>query len=167
MGIIKIILHWFKKPNVDIPISPMPPGWSHTISDLFDEMAQGKRRSVGDPEAAWAMEYERSLLPKDTRYPKKGDIYESLDDIVVNYMTSYSAPFTGSGDGLLKKGEKLCVCTGPVGDKPINVYLNPLNYKTVESKMIPETDRTDPKYQGYYLSIETMVLVTKFNLVEK
>ena len=167
MGIIKIIFGWFKKPKMDITISPMPPGWSHTLSDLFDEMDQGKRRSVGDPEAAWAMEYERSLLPKDTRYPQKGYVYEALDDIIVHYMTAYSAPFTGGGDGLLKKGEKLCVCSEPVGDKPINVYLKPLNYKTFESRMIPETERTDPKYQGYYFSIETMVLVTKFNLVEK
>lgn len=53
--------------------SPAPPGWNKTIQDLFDE-AKTTRSTVGPPEVEWARDYERSLIPAGTRFPKKGDV---------------------------------------------------------------------------------------------
>jgi len=57
-------------------------------SDVFDE-ADGS--PVGPPEVDWARNYERSLIPAGTRFPKKGDVYEATEDLQVSYLTSWSA----------------------------------------------------------------------------
>jgi hypothetical protein len=150
----------------EAPLPPMPSNWNLTISDLMKEMEQGKRKSVGSPELDWAKEYERGLLPDDTRFPKMGDVYSPLHDMTVTYMTAWAAPYTGGGDGLLLQGEKVVVSSEPVGDRPVGIYLKPLDYDAVEQRMVPELERTDSTYRGFYLMIETIALINDFELSE-
>src|SRR5215203_6896773 len=95
-------------------IPPAPPGWNKTISELVAETTSGLRKSVGPYEIEWARDYERSLLPADVRFPKEGDLYEALQDVQIDYLTSWAAPFTGSGKGILKKGERIRAMGKPV-----------------------------------------------------
>src|SRR5580765_2993799 len=101
-------------------IPPAPLGWNKTCADLFDEMKRGERTSVGSPEVDWARDYERSQIPAGMRFPRKGDIYEALEDMTVHYMTSWAAPVTGGGDGVLKKGDRVIVDNDPTDPRPIS-----------------------------------------------
>jgi hypothetical protein len=87
---------------------PAPPGWNKTVQDLTDE-SKKTGSAVGSPEVDWARDYERSLIPAGTRYPKKGDVYEAIQDINVNYMTAWAAPYTGGGKGILHAGDRVLV----------------------------------------------------------
>jgi len=144
----------------------MPKGWNLTISDLMKEMKEGKRKSVGSPEADWAREYARSRIPETYRFPKKGDLYECMQDQEVTYMTSWSAPFTGGGKSILFKGERIWVDSEPNDPKPIGTYALPTEYDKLEKRMVPEEDRTNQKYGGFYFHFDTMALNEKFRLIE-
>ena len=89
-------------------IPPAPPGWNKTLQDLSDEAKKGGL-PVGSPEVDWARDYERSLIPVGTRFPKKGDVYEAVEDHQISYLTGWSAPFTSGGIGTLMKGERVIV----------------------------------------------------------
>lgn len=142
-----------------------PADWNLTISDLMAEMNAGKRKSVGQPELDWAREYERSLIPEGHRFPRKGDVYESLEDQTVHYMTAWAAPFTGGGDAMLLKGEQIWINSQPVDQKPIGTYALPLEYEKLEERMFPKQDRENPKYGGFYFHFKTVDLNRTFRLV--
>jgi hypothetical protein len=72
-----------------------------------------------------------------TRFPKKGDVYEATGDVEVNYLTSWSAPFTGGGSGILKKGERVIIDYEPL-PRPIAANAKAINYTHVEEGMVPE-----------------------------
>jgi hypothetical protein len=148
-------------------IPPAPPGWNKTIADLSAEMKKGIRKSFGSPEVEWARDYERSLLPKDIRFPKQGDIYEAIEDVPVHYMTAWRAPFTGGGDGQLKKGERVVIKDKPIDSRPIGVYAEAANYASLEERIVPSAERNDPKYAGFYFSFKTLELNRKFRLVSE
>jgi hypothetical protein len=147
-------------------IPPAPPGWNKTISELVAETTSGLRKSVGPYEIEWARDYERSLLPADVRFPKEGDLYEALQDVQIDYLTSWAAPFTGSGKGILKKGERIRAMGKPVDTRPISIYLEAVDYPALEGRMVPESDRNDEIYCGFYFSVKTLDLNRKFKLVE-
>ena len=138
---------------------PAPLGWNKTIKDLVSE-----QKFVGYPEIEWARQYERSLLPADTRFPRHGDLYEAIDDVELDYLTQWRAPYTGGGTATLKRGERVLV--GSADDPaPLGVYAAPQNYKEVESRIIPEAERTHYKYDGFSFWISTRDLNAKFRLV--
>ena len=43
---------------------------------------------MGSPEVEWAIDYERSLIPVGTRFPKKGDVYEPATDVEIGQFFS-------------------------------------------------------------------------------
>ena len=147
------------------PVPPVPPGWNKTIDDLCDEMQRGERKSVGSPEVDWARDYERSRIPDGTRFPRKGDIYEALEDMTVHYMTSWAAPYTGGGDGMLRKGDRVVVDTEPVDSRAIGAYASAVDHDAVEERVVPTSERSAPKYSGFYFSFKTVELNRKFRLV--
>jgi hypothetical protein len=145
-------------------IPPAPPGWSKTIRDLSDE-AKITGAAVGSPEVDWARDYERSLIPEGTRFPKKGDVYEATENFQVSYLTSWSAPFTGGGTGTLMKGERVILEDDMVIPRPVAVYAKPIDYATTEARMVPQSDRSNTKYAGFYLFLKTVDLSRNFRLV--
>ena len=147
----------------DIP--PAPPGWNKTVADLVSEMNSGLRKNIRGDEAEWARNYERTLLPEGLRFPRKGDIYEAIDDLEVDYLTSWFAPYTGGGRGTLMRGERIVVDSDPSDPTPLGVYAKPENYKEVEMRIVPEDERTHYKYGGFYFQVRTLDLNTKFRLV--
>ncbi|MBL9198923.1 MAG: hypothetical protein JNL39_00395 [Opitutaceae bacterium] len=149
------------------PPPPAPPSWNKTIADLFAEMKRGERTSVGSPEVDWARDYERSQLPAGLRFPRKGDVYEALEDVVVSYLTSWSAPYTGGGEGTLIKGDQVTVDTDPASDRAISTYAVAVDYAALEKRLVPATDRSEPKYSGFYFSLRTVDLNQKFKLVRE
>jgi hypothetical protein len=147
-------------------IPPAPPDWNKTISDLIAEMKSGLRKDVGPFETEWARDYERGLLPSDVRFPKKDDAYEALQDMEVEYLTSWAAPFTGSGKAILKKGERIRVKYDPIDPRPIGVYLEAVDYPTLEERMVPSSERNNDKYCGFYFFVKTLDLNKRLKLIE-
>lgn len=113
---------------------------------------------MGAPEVEWARDYERSLIPAGTRFPKKGDVFEATRDVEVRYLTSWSAPSTGGGSGTLKKGERVIINFEPL-PRPIAANATAINYSHVEEGMVPESDRSNKKYAGFYLALKTLAIV--------
>lgn len=146
-------------------VPPAPSGWNKTIEDLLAEMKRGERSSMGSPEVDWARDYERSSIPSGMRFPRKGDVYEALEDMPVKYMTSWAAPFTGGGDGTLVCGDRVVVDMEPLDPRPISTYAVAVDYDAVERRVVPASDRNDPKYSGFYFSLRTVELNQKFKLV--
>lgn len=148
------------------PIPPRPADWKLTPEDLMREMQEGKRKSVGNPEIIWAREYQKSLIPSDMRYPEKGDVYECSEDHAITYMTAWSAPFTGDGETILRAGDRIHIHTAPDDPEPIGVYALPLNYQSMEKRIVPDKERTNPNYVGFYFYIDTISLNRNFTLIQ-
>jgi hypothetical protein len=148
------------------PVPPAPPGWNKTIQDLFAETRSGKSHSVGSPEVDWARDYERSLIPIGSRFPKKGDVYEATTDVEVSYLTSWAAPCTGGGKGTLMKGERVVIDADPL-PRAIIANGRPIDYLRVEERVVPFTDRTNGQYSGFYLLLKTIDLSRYFKLVHE
>ena len=159
----------FKKnkvsPEEELP-KESPADWSLTLSDLMDELTDGKRDSIDCQERIWALDYERSLLPTDIRFPEKGDVYESLEDQTISFLIAYSAPFTGGGEGVLRKGDKIWIHSATVEDKSMGEYAIPVHYKELEQRMVTVEERDSFRYDGFYFHFTTVDLNEKFRLVE-
>ena len=145
---------------------PRPADWNKTIDDLVQEMNAGLRMAIGQPEIDWAREYTRSLIPDGLRYPQQGDVYESLFDQPIRYMTAWHAPYTGGGESMIYARELVWIDSAPIDEKPIGVYALPIQYDEMEKRMVPAEERSAPKYNGFYLSIDTLTLLEKYELVE-
>jgi len=144
---------------------PRPADWKLTIDDLMTEMTEGKRNGIGQPDLDWAREYEISIIPEGYRFPKTGDVYESIVDQEVEFMTAWAAPFTGGGQGMLLKGERIWI-PEEEEEKCVGTYADPVDYSKLEQRMVVATDRTVDKYAGFYLFVKTVVLNEKFKLVD-
>ncbi len=127
-------------------------------------MNAGKRRMINRDEIELAKAYKRRPMPKDIRYPREGEIYESIEDVTVTYMTSHHAPFTGGGKAVLPKGEQVRVYK-PDNDRPDGVYCNPLRYDELHEQIVPAEERANEYYSNYYFSIDTITLNKSFRLV--
>lgn len=146
---------------------PIPRGWDKTVDDLVAEMRGGERESISGPEIMWAREYERSLIPAGVRFPRRGDVYEALHEFTVQYLTAWKAPYTGSGEGLIKKGDRFVVNQDPSGPEPIAVCVRARNYDEVEQRIVPQSDHQHPKYDGFYFVFKTQLLNDQFRLVNE
>jgi hypothetical protein len=93
-------------------------------------------------------------------------VYEATGDVKVNYLTSWSAPFSGGGPGTLKKGERAIIDYDPL-PRPIAANAKAINYTHVEEGMVPESDRSNMKYAGFYLVLKTLELSRGFKLVHE
>jgi hypothetical protein len=93
-------------------------------------------------------------------------VYEATRDVEVSYLTSWSAPFTGGGSGTLKKGERVIINYEPL-PRPIAANAKAINYTHGEEGMVPESDRANKKYSGFYLVLKTLELTRDFRLVHE
>jgi len=98
-------------------------------------------------------------------YPTGSEVFEALEDIEISFMTHFMAPFTGGDNALLLKGERIVV-NQPNRSKPTSYYCYPINDEQVENRIVSDSDRDDPRYNGYSLFISTKSLNTDFKQVE-
>ncbi|MEP6677237.1 MAG: hypothetical protein ABJA78_18900 [Ferruginibacter sp.] len=142
-----------------------PADWKLTIDDLMTEMKEGKRTGIDQPDLDWAREYEISLIPESYSFPRQGDVYESICDHEIAFMTAWAAPFTGSGQGILLKGERIWI-SDETDEKCTGTYADPVDYPELEQRMVTETDRSADKYGGFYFFVRTVDLNEKYKLVD-
>jgi hypothetical protein len=129
------------------------------------EFKTGGRKALGSPEVEWALEYERSLLPSDGRYPMSGDVYDPLQPCRVEYMTQWSAPVTGGGHYMLQPGEHIRAEFSSAEPRPVLVNALPVSYEATERKVVPLWTRLRPGYGGFHFAVSTSDLMSKFRLV--
>jgi hypothetical protein len=154
-----------RQPEQTCTPPPRPENWNLTLADLLAEAQAGKRKILGHPELDWARDYERSLIPGNMRFPHKGDVYESLQDMEVEFLTAWAAPFTGGGKAMLFQGEQVFIDTEPSEAKPLGSYAKAVLYEELEQRMVSASERTASRYGGFYFYFSTIDLNTKFTLV--
>ena len=167
-------MSWFKKlfggadqpPYQPPEYPPRPSDWCKTLDDLTREMDEGKRKSIGQPEIGWARDYMRSLIPPEARFPQKGDVYREIKDLEVTYMTSWTTSFTGGGKATIKEGERFWVNSDPVDDEPTGTYALAVDYDELEERIVDASERSNPKYAGFYFHFDTVDLNRDFELFE-
>jgi hypothetical protein len=140
--------------------STPPSGWSKTIDDLLAE-----KRNISGEEIEWARTFEREKLRSWARFPCPGEVYELTSDAEISYVTHWSAPFTGGGKGLLRRGTRVRIADSIGDSEPIGVYADALEKSRIEAELVPEADRKADSYGGYSLSIKTAELNRLFRLV--
>jgi hypothetical protein len=145
---------------------PAPPGWNNTIDDLFEEMKQGKRLFATGDEGDWARDYERSLLPPGTVFPRGRQIWEAIHDCDVHVGCIFAAPASFSGTGRLTAGARVRIIDGGVDPQPILASFTPLRYDELHESLVPADVRREPRYTSYSLSVKTAYLNEHFRLVE-
>jgi hypothetical protein len=95
-----------------------------------------------------------------------GEVYETLEDIPIKFLTHWRAPFTDGGEGTLPKGTQVRVKIPDWIREPIGVSADPLDVPRIERLLVSEDVRKNPKYGGFSLSISTAELNRRFRLVE-
>jgi O-acetyl-ADP-ribose deacetylase (regulator of RNase III) len=136
-----------------------------TIEELFDELKVGKRNSISEKELDRGKKLSKALLPSGLFYPSGGEVFEALQDVEINYLTHFMAPYTGGEKAKLLKGERVKV-SKPTQVKQLSYYCYPINASEIENRIIPFTDKDDPAYNGYSLSIDTKSLNNDFKKIE-
>ena len=92
-------------------------------------------------------------------------MYEATVDVRVPYLTYYfDLPYTGGGDAVLPKGERVRVSYAR-GERPLGVYGDPLRYDELHGKIVAADERASKLYRGYYLALYTATIVTSFRLI--
>ncbi len=155
-----------QKSSTNIHGNEFPKGWNLTVNGLMNQLVSGKRKQIGDPELSWARASERSLIPTNYRFPSKGDLYKSKVNQTIDYLTAWSVPYTGGGTTTLYKDEKIWIDSEVSDDKPISTYALPVNYKELEERIVPLSERTALKYNGYYFHISTKAINENFDLIQ-
>lgn len=136
-----------------------------TIDELFAELKVGKRTSINEKELENGRKLSKALMPTGLFYPKGGEVFETIQDTEISYLTHFMAPYTGGDKGTLLKGERILIVK-PSQDRPLSYYSNPINADEVEERIIPKSDKSDPAYDGFSLSIDTKLLNSNFKQIE-
>lgn len=136
-----------------------------TIDELFAELKVGKRTSISEKELDKGRKLSKALMPAGLLYPKGGEVFETIQDVEISYLTHFMAPYTGGDKAKLLKGERVIV-SKPNQDKPLGYYCYPINADEVEERIIPNSDKSDPAYNGFSLSIDTKILNSNFKHIE-
>lgn len=145
---------------------PRPIDWKMTTSELMADMKAGNRKQISGQELEWARDYERSLIPDNARFPEKGDVYESLKDQTVEYITEWAGPFSGGGEAMLFKGEQIWINSEQKDKKPVGAFALPVEYKKVEQRVVSEKERQSPKFGRLCFYFSTIELNERFRLVK-
>lgn len=133
--------------------------------ELLEELDSGKRKQISYQDGQKSVALERSLFPKNIKFPQAGDIYLCLEDSPLEYMTHWMKPFTGGGKTIFPKNEKIKI-SDIKQKKPTGVYCQAINADEIEKLLIPLGDRQQNGYNGYSLFVHTLTLNNKFKLLK-
>jgi len=146
---------------------PAPPGWNKTLDDLIAERKRGKRTvGISNDEISWARDYERSLLPSNTVFPRAGQLWEAIAECDVRVHYIFATAASSSGAGKLASGERVRILKGRNEPKPIHVSFLPVRHVDLLASLVPEDVRREPLYTGYVLSVKTAYFNKYFGLIE-
>jgi len=134
-----------------------------TVEELFNEVKKGK--TVCGKAMENARKLSKALMPTGLFYPKGGEVFEAVQDVQISYLTHFMAPYTGGDKAKLLKGERVIV-SKPSQEKPLSYYCHPINAAETENQIIPFSDKDDPAYNGFSLSIDTKSLNNNFKQIE-
>ena len=146
---------------------PAPAGWNKTIDDLIEEMRQGKRLIISGDEGDWARDYERSLLPRATVFPRGGQTWEAIDNCEVSVEYIFAAPAGFGGSATFPSGERVTIMSGGIVPEPIAVNFLPLRYEELHEHFVPLDVRSIPRYTNYALNTKTSYFNEHFRLIER
>ena len=135
-----------------------------TFDELVAECNAGKRRGVGRRDRDRAIRLELALLPKSTRFPHEGEVWEATGAVDVSYTVWYAAPGSASGQALLPAGERV-VCRSA---RPpcVRASFDPVRYTELRDHIVAAELRTGAYTGTYSLSIKTSELNEHFRLIE-
>ena len=106
----------------------------------------------------------KAAISADLYYPKGGEIFEALVDVEISYLTHFLAPYTGGAKAMLLKGEQVII-NPPSQEMPFSYRCDAVRSEDIEKCIIPRSDSESYKYDGYSLSIKTILLNTHFRIV--
>lgn len=142
-----------------------PESWNIRLNELIDQVSNGSRKFDAD-ELEWAREYEKELLNSNNyTYPKQGNLYKCTEEHQITFITSWEAPYTGSGKGIIKISEQIWIHNNILDEEPISVYALPIKYKLMEKRFVNNADLINPKYSGFCFLVNTSDLNSKFELI--
>jgi hypothetical protein len=144
-----------------------PKDWNKTQAELFEEMRQGKRLIATREEMDRALEYERSLLPPGTVFPRPDQIWMVVRDCEVDFEVFFAAPGGGTiGRFTIGLGERVKIGNQTVGET-LRVHFLPLRYDELEDAVVAPKVRSDPRYCDYAFYANTGYFNEHFRLVEE
>jgi len=133
------------------------PKWDKTLDGL---------ESAGK----WAMDIERSQLPRSVVFPRAGQIWEAVRDCEVSFHPCIAFPESHDSEDLLRlqtiapivlgqgaqlrQGERIRILETN-DPKPIFVICVPVRYDELHDKIVPVELRKFPGYLGYKLHVKT------------
>ena len=129
------------------------------------ELDRGERSSISRKEADQAYAYERSLLPQGTIFPREGEVWEAADDVKVEVVKRFAAPFICSGEAILPRGERVRVMR-TFEEEPLRVRARPLRYDELLPSLVRADIRDDPDFSSYQLEIGTADINQHFRRVD-
>lgn len=149
-----------------MPKQNFPAEWSLTIDDLVAQQLAGTRTTITEQQRLWAIEYERSLLPTSTRFPKSGDIYLCTKDCELQLQVYFAAPVSKYGSVIFPHQHSLTVVNMDEDDEPVWVFAHPTD-KSLEEVFVPAEylNSAYPRYDGFALIINTALLNSHFKLI--
>ena len=80
---------------------------------------------------------------------KKGDKFVTLNDFEIYGCSLWRMPYVGGFDCVIPKGTVLVAHSDQLPDA-LGFSLKPEKYDEMKEVLVPENDRTDPKFGGYY-----------------
>ena len=138
------------------------PKWNPTVDGLADA---GK----------WALDLERSRLPKDLVVPCAGQVWAAVRDCQVSFHASidHQGPCADPakllqafarqfGIAQLRQGEQIRILGVDDPNKPLRVSFQPVRYRELHERIVPEDTRRTPGYRGYELSLKTAETISDF-----
>ena len=93
-------------------------------------------------------------MAKHTReHPNFGEVYTAICNAKVRTTLLYTGPGSDALIGEIPNGTRIVVLS-PLRPNAKGILALPLNYKQLEKKLVPESERQDPFYSGYRLTID-------------
>jgi hypothetical protein len=99
------------------------------------------------------------------RTPRKGDRYRSLRPFPIIAVTTCAAPCTGGENGTFPADETFIVLSDP-NEGATAVSCHTVHYEQLHAHFVPETERTNALYCGYYLCIDIEWIMTRASALE-
>lgn len=78
-----------------------------------------------------------------------GDRFATTREVATSGLTTWRAPFTGDFAAIIPEGTVLVADHDAAASTP-GFSVLPERYAEIEATLVPEEDRANPKYSGYY-----------------